>query len=81
MGVSGIEPSIVVGRRENHRHSIVHGLDQLIGIGGDDRVRLKDAASRAILPTVPQACEREEFTVRKLNGPGLLALFPIFCHS
>jgi hypothetical protein len=71
-GSPGCEPSVVVRGQQNHRHPIVHGLDQLIGIGGDDRLRLKHVAGRTVLPTVPDACECEDFAVRKLNRPGLL---------
>src|SRR4051794_9540028 len=56
----------------------MHGLHQLIRIGSDDRVRLKDATGCAIIPAIPEAREREDLTVPKLNGPWLLGSVPGF---
>ena len=64
--------------RENHGHSIMQWLHQVIRISGDDRIGLKDASSRPVLPAIPQTRKRKDISVSKLDRPRLLVFFVEF---
>src|ERR1035437_5408681 len=57
-----------------HWHPVVYRLPQFIGVCSDDRIGLQRLPCGLVLPCVPQASEREEFSVFHGDGVRLLGL-------
>src|ERR1035437_6758010 len=57
-----------------HWHPVVNRLHQFIGVCSDDRIGLQRLPCGLVLPCVPQASEREEFSVLHGDGVRLLGL-------
>jgi len=66
------EPAGIVIPMENHRHPIVNRLHELVGIGGNDGVRLKRFVIGLARPSVPQSRERNRRPILQADGIGLL---------
>ena len=73
IGHAGVQPRCVCGRCEDHRHSIVHWLDGLVGRGREDRAGLEHLTVGSGAP-VPEPCEGEQAAIGALNVKRLLGL-------
>ena len=61
---------------EQHRHAIVNGPREGIGVRDDDRARHHALAGLGVLPPVPQARKAQDAAVRRADEIGLLAVGP-----
>jgi hypothetical protein len=69
----GVEPLLVVLRREDHRHPVVNGSNKLVRFSSDDRERLHLGTARRC-PCVPQPGKAEWLFVLEQNSHGLFQL-------
>jgi hypothetical protein len=68
----GRQPFWVVIRRQNHRHTIMQGLHEFVGLGRDNGTRLNHL-SFLWLPVFPKPSESKRFLVLHVNEVRLLA--------
>ncbi len=74
VAVAGIEPNVFMFLRQDYRHPIVDGLNKFIGLGSNDRERMKLVSLRFI-PRIPQARECKRLTALENESQRELGLF------
>src|ERR1700679_3749836 len=74
LGVRSIQPSVIVGRFQDHWHSVVNGRGEFVGVGGDNAEALKPIFGRWVLPCVPYPSEGKWLPASQGEGVGLLVL-------
>ncbi len=67
----GIKPGIVISRGQEHRHSHVQGLDEIVRHGRDDGAGVEWLSVRRN-PALPQAGKRERPPIAQPDVEGLL---------
>ena len=67
-----VEPAVIVGRVEDHRHAVVQLGHERVGRAGDDRAGLDHLARGPVLPALPQARKADGLAIPAPDQVGLL---------